>query len=144
VYKRQGYTADRAHNIVLDTWYSFGIIAALIVMYCIYFLIKNFQKNPYYEACMIFFIYNFLNFPSLVHYLLFLLFFTKILQEKHAFFELLEKKYNLVFAPLFLGIIVFALNFYQSERFAYHQDYTTALTYFSYPEYFFETQQIDM
>lgn len=141
LYENIWYTADRAHNIFLDSWYSFWFFSMILYWICVWFLIKTFKKNPYYEACILFFIFNFLNFPSLTSYLLFLLCFTKILRDNNLYFEIKNMKILRLIIPLFLMIMYTSFHTYIGEIYAYTKDYSTAISYFPQPQYYYEIHE---
>lgn len=134
IYENFWYTADRAHNIYLDFWYQFWIGWLIPLIIGTFYLIKNFEKNSYYEACIIFLIFNFLNFPSIITYILFTLFLTKILKERWAFIELKQRRISIFFIPIFILISLISVRFYISEIYVFDKAYGTALKFFPYPE----------
>lgn len=138
IFENFWYSADRAHNIFLDFWFHFWIVSFAISIFCCIFLVKNFEKNPYFEASLIFFIFHFLNFPSVVSYVFFLLCFTKILKDKKLFFEVKTRKYNVMFLPILLWIVFFSVRIFFSESHAYDGEYKKALWYFPNPNYFYK------
>lgn len=141
IFENFWYTADRAHNIFLDAWYSFWLWGILLYLFCFVYLLKNFEKNPYYESCLIFFIFNLLNFPWINSYLLFIFFFSKILKDNKHFFEVRDTRINTFFIPVFILTAVFWILFFSSEVLVYKKNYQKANEFFPYPDTFIELRE---
>ncbi len=82
IFENFWYNADRTHNIFLDFFYNFWIWWFLYLSFIFWFIIRNFERNPYIESLLIFFFFHFFNFPSISSYLLFIFFLSSIRQEK--------------------------------------------------------------
>jgi len=85
IFENIWFTADRPHNIFLNFFYHFWIFWLSFLIFIFYKLIKNYENNSYYNSVILFFVFCFFNFPSIVHFLLIILFWSYILHWKDLY-----------------------------------------------------------
>ncbi len=168
IFENFWYQADRSHNVFLDFFYNFWIWGFLLISLVFWFLIKHFERNPYFESLLLFFFFYFFNFSSIVSYLLFIFFMSFISLEKWWFKKICKKltirksiwifwwrtfikesrkkktKYIFSFVSkifiIFYSIfsIFIVSRFFISEYFFLQNQYKKAIFFFPHPNYFYE------
>lgn len=154
IFENIWYKADRSHNLFLDFFYSFWIWWFLVLFFIFSFISKRFfknlwNKNNYYlESLILFFVFCLFNFPSIVHYTIFVLFLVIILKDG----DKKEKKSikSLSFFIIILLVInsiiwvYFSSKFYLAEMYFTKKEYEKSKETFPYyPKYFYKTRDLE-
>lgn len=105
IFENFWFTADRPHNILLYYFYIFWFFWLIFIVYIFYYIIKKYKNKYNYNILIIFFVFCFLNFPWITHYIILLLLWTFIIKEN--WIKTIKNIYIYYFIYLFIWIIWF-------------------------------------
>lgn len=140
IFENFWFIADRSHNLWLDIFYSSWLLGLALSLYIWFIILKNKKLFP---VLIIFFAFTFLNFASIVHYFILILFFAIYLEKwKNDIFKFKWKWINIAFLISLVLYLVFCILFY-FKFFIAEVNYKNwnlwkSISYFRYPTYFIE------
>ena len=137
IFENIWFTADRPHNLVLNFFYHFWFLWLLFVLTIIYGTIKiALNKNKcYIEILALFFLFTVFNFPSIIHYLLFITT-TAIITKNNKKYKIQRKAWGFIFFIIIFIIssiwVVYSAKFYIAENLSYKGNIEKAISLFPY------------
>lgn len=159
IFENIWYTADRPHNFILNIFYHFWLIWVLFLFYTFYLIYKYYKKLKfvwstkimYVKWLLIAFLFTFFNFPSIVAYIIIVLFLSIIVKETYKI-EKLEKVWINFFWKITILLLIsvslwgayYSSKYYIAETKAYNKDYNNAIKIFPYnPDYYYKTWKLN-
>ena len=130
------FTADRPHNLFLNFFYHLGILGLACITYLLFRIIKTYQRSPYYDSIILFFLFSIFNFPGITHYLILILIWAIIYKENYKSF-----KENNIIKTVTITIIIagsilwslFSIQYYSEENKLYKDnDYISRNSIYKY------------
>ena len=149
IFENIWFTADRPHNLILNFFYHFWLIWALVILTIIYYGIKKSIKkhNAYSEIIIIFFLFTIFNFPSIIHYLLFIAIIAIISKKSKKYKSQRTMWVFIFFTIIFIISFFWAINsikFYIAENHLYKDNLEKAISIFPYnPNYYYNLLDYD-
>jgi hypothetical protein len=141
IFENYWFIADRSHNLWLDILYSTWILWFSLALYITFKILKISKNTYYYNIFLLFFIFVFFNFASVVHYLFLLIILSLFLKKDDLKIDKSKYKIN-VFYFIFLIFSVFSI-FYSTKLYIaeiYYKKWNLgkSIESFHYPKYYFE------
>lgn len=134
IFENIGFTADRAHNLILHFFYNFWVWWLIFIIYSIYKLIKNYKNSAYFNSIILFLIFTIFNFASISHYLIIILIISIIYNtksknkiNKNKIINFIKKILSIFFITILLIISIYwsyiSYYNYKSEYYKYTNNY---------------------
>ncbi|MFA5917207.1 MAG: O-antigen ligase family protein [Candidatus Gracilibacteria bacterium] len=141
IFENYGFIADRSHNLWLDILYSTGILGFSLALYITLKILKISKNTYYYDIFLLFFIFIFFNFASVVHYLFLLIILALFLKKNDLKIDKSKYKINIfysIFIIFSIFSIIYSTKFFIAEVYYKKGNLSKSIESFNYPEYYFE------
>ncbi|MCH2188592.1 hypothetical protein MK079_02065 [Candidatus Gracilibacteria bacterium] len=147
IFENIGFRADRPHNILLNIFYTSGILGLITLLGTIIYLLKYIQKsNIYVHSLVLMSIFLIFNYTSVVHWMIVIVLVGILLSGKNI------KKYtlknNIFLKTGIIGItstIIFLIgSLYTGEIYAKKGEYLRASQHFPLPNYFYRLGEYEL
>lgn len=85
IFENIWFTSDRPHNYYLQILLSYWVLWFSLLIFFLFKLFKNTKKNYLFHSIFLWLVFLFFNFPSVIHYILFILIFSIILKYQKSY-----------------------------------------------------------